>query len=179
MSWLAVRLLLSGALKRLASLNVWQLLCIALALFGAVQTIRVKAEQRRAHKVEQRLSKSEAARKADRDAYTKAQAAAALANKAQVVRVKKQQQEITDATVSRLNSRLELIRGELRKPASQGVSGSAGAGDPGQTPCRTTSAAWLCLSPEDRLRAAENEERHDELIDWALKQSAVDPNAPR
>ena len=56
MSWLAVRLLLSGALKRLASLNIWQLLCIALALFGAVQTIRVKAEQRHARKVEQQLS---------------------------------------------------------------------------------------------------------------------------
>jgi hypothetical protein len=35
----------------------------------------------------------------------------------------------------------------------------------------------MCLSPADRLRAAENEERHDELIDWVEQQSKVDPNA--
>ena len=172
MSWL----FLGGMLKKLGSLNVWQLLCIALALFGAVQTIRVKTEQRHARKVEQQLSKSEAARKADRAAYEKAQADAATANKAQVARVKQQQQEITDATVSRLNSRLELIRGELRKSAPQGSPGSAGAGNPGQAPCRAIDPAWLCLSPEERLRAAESEERHDTLIDWVIQQSKVDPN---
>ena len=54
MSWL----FLGGMLKKLGSLNVWQLLCIALALFGAVQTIRVKTEQRHNAKVEQQLSRA-------------------------------------------------------------------------------------------------------------------------
>jgi hypothetical protein len=34
----------------------------------------------------------------------------------------------------------------------------------------------VCLSPADRLLAAQNEERHDQLIDWVIQQSKVDPN---
>jgi hypothetical protein len=56
-TWLAVL----GLLKRfgtfLGSLNVWQLLCIGLALFAGLQTIRLHAEQRHATKVEAQLSK--------------------------------------------------------------------------------------------------------------------------
>lgn len=181
-SFAIIRLLFGGALKSviawLSHRSFWQLACLALGALLIVQTIRVKAEQRHAHKVETQLSKVVAARKADHEAYVKAQAAAAAKNIAQVAHVKQQQQEITDATVSRLGARLELIRGELRRSNSQGAPGSAPTGDPGQTPCRASNSAWLCLSPQDRLSAAENEERHDELIDWVIAQSKVDPNTP-
>src|SRR5690349_21841112 len=60
MTWLAAwTLLKSGAgslFAFLRSLNGWQLLCIALALFGIVQTIRVKAEERHSAKVETQLT---------------------------------------------------------------------------------------------------------------------------
>jgi hypothetical protein len=178
-SFALIRLFLGGALKKLVAWlshrSFWQLMFGAALLVAGVQTMRLWSEQRHSVKVERQLSKSEAARKADRDAYAKAQAAAAAKNKAQVAHIKQAQQEITDATVSRLNSRLELIRGELRKPAPQGAPGSAPAGDPGSAPCRATDPAWLCLSPSDRLRAAESEERHDELIDWTILQSKVKP----
>jgi hypothetical protein len=175
MTWLAIRLFLGSALKKLGSLNLWQLLCIALALFGAVQTLRLSIEKRHAHKVEAQLGKEIAAHKRDIDSYRQAQADAAAANKAQVAAIRQKQQEITDATVSRLNSRLELIRGELRKPAAQGSANSPGASDSGSAPCRAFDPAWLCVAPEERLRAAENEERHDELIDWTIQQSKVKP----
>jgi hypothetical protein len=58
MSLALIHMFLGGMLKKLGNLNVWQLLCIALALFGAVQTIRVKTEQRHARKVEAQLSKA-------------------------------------------------------------------------------------------------------------------------
>jgi hypothetical protein len=139
--------------------------------------LRLKSEQRHAHKVENQLSKSIAARQADRDAYTKAQADAQAKNDAQIVRVKQKQQEITDATVSTLDARLQLIRSELSKrPAPQSHPVGAQAGNPGSAPCIAFNSAWLCLSPAQRLSAAESEERHDELIDWNLQQSKVDPN---
>jgi hypothetical protein len=142
--------------------------------------LRAEGESRHWHKQSDRYEKlynqEHSGRLADRKAYSDAQAKAAEMNKAQVARVKQQQQEITDATVSRLNSRLELIRGELRKSAPQGSPGSAGAGNPAQAPCRAIDPAWLCISPEERLRAAESEERHDTLIDWVIQQSKVNPN---
>jgi hypothetical protein len=145
--------------------------------------IRAEGESRHWHKQSDRYEilydQEYIGRIADRQAYADAQAAAAAKNKAQVAHIKQAQQEITDATVSRLNSRLELIAGELRRQGSapQGAPGSAPAGDPGSAPCRAIDPAWMCLSPEARLSAAESEERFDELIDWTLKQAAVDPNA--
>ena len=41
----------------LGSLNIWQLLLIAALLFAGLQTLRLKAEQRHAHKVEAQLLK--------------------------------------------------------------------------------------------------------------------------
>jgi hypothetical protein len=184
MSFALIRLFLGGALKSvigwLSHRSFWQLVCMALALLLVVQTVRVKSEQRHASKVEAQLSKVVAAREADRRAYAKAQADAAQLNQKQIAHVKQQQQEITDATVSHLSARLQLIAGELRRQSSapQRPASGAPAGDPGQAPCRAIDPAWLCLSPEARVSAAESEERHDELIDWVIAQSKVDPNAP-
>jgi hypothetical protein len=119
-------------------------------------------------------------RAADRTNYIKAQKDAQALNDAQIARVKQRQQEITDATITHLDQRLELIRRGLPKsgtPTTPNTTGSPKTGDTSQGPCRAFDPAWLCLSPEERLRAAENEERHDELIDWVEQQSALDPNA--
>jgi hypothetical protein len=154
---------------------------VFIAACGVLAFLFIRAEgesrhwQKQSDRYEILYDREYIGRIADRQAYADAQAAAAAKNEAQVAHIKQAQQEITDATVSRLNSRLELIRGELRKPAPQGAPGSAATGDPGAAPCRATDPAWLCVAPEDRLRAAENEERHDELIDWTILQSKVKP----
>jgi hypothetical protein len=54
----AIRALAGRALSFLGRLNIWQLGCIALALFAGVQTLRLAAETRHSHKVEAQLAKS-------------------------------------------------------------------------------------------------------------------------
>jgi small-conductance mechanosensitive channel len=177
-------LLLGGAkglftrvLSFLGKLNIWQLGCIALALFAGVQTLRLAAETRHSHKVEAQLAKSDAARHADRLAYAKAQEAAQAKNRADIQRTEQRQKEISDARVADLNSRLERIARELRdNPSAKGSAGRTPIPETGPAPCRAIDPAWLCLSPADRLLAAQNEERHDQLIDWVIQQSKVDPN---
>ena len=62
MTWLAawafVKNAAGGLFGFLKSLNGWQLVCLALALFGAVQTMRVWSEQRHSAKVEKQLSET-------------------------------------------------------------------------------------------------------------------------
>ena len=62
MTWLAawafVKNAAGGLFGFLKSLNGWQLVCLALALFGAVQTVRVWSEQRHGAKVEKQLSET-------------------------------------------------------------------------------------------------------------------------
>jgi hypothetical protein len=57
MSWLVIRAILGRALSFLGKLNLWQLGCIALALFAGVQTLRLAAETRHSHKVEAQAQK--------------------------------------------------------------------------------------------------------------------------
>ena len=62
MTWLAawafVKNAAGGLFGFLKSLNGWQLVCLALALFGAVQTVRVWSEQRHGAKVEKQLGET-------------------------------------------------------------------------------------------------------------------------
>ena len=63
MTWLAITMFAkrvgTSVITFLARLNGWQLLCLGLALFGAVQTIRVKAEERHSTKLAAQLTKLE------------------------------------------------------------------------------------------------------------------------
>lgn len=177
MSLALIRLFLSGALKKLAGLNIWQLLLIAALIFGGVQTLRLKAEQRHAHKVEAQLSKSEAARKADRDAYAKAQAQAAVANKAQVAKIEQQSRKVSDDERQAYLDDLARLRSlRLRQQAAPRPANGAGSPAP-SAPAAGADADGLPLPSADDVQAAsEIELRLMHLQDWVLKQIAVDPN---
>jgi hypothetical protein len=58
----ALRLFLGGLIKKLGAWlshrSFWQLVCMGLAVLLAVQTVRVKSEQRHSAKVEQQLKKA-------------------------------------------------------------------------------------------------------------------------
>jgi hypothetical protein len=112
-------------------------------------------------------------REFERKSYDRAQEIAAEMNKAEIERIRKQQEAITDEVSSDLNSRLERIRRELRQvsPAAPGAPKGPGTSNPGQAPCIANDPAWLCVAPEERLLGAENEERHDQLITWVERQS--------
>jgi hypothetical protein len=62
MSLALIRLFLGAALKKLVAWlshrSFWQIVSMGLALLLVVQTVRVKSEQRHAHKVETQLSKA-------------------------------------------------------------------------------------------------------------------------
>jgi hypothetical protein len=165
--------------KWLCHRSFWQLACIALALFGAVQTIRVKAEQRHSAKVETQLSKCTAGRKSDQDAYRKAQADAQTMNHADVARDERRKQELSNETVSRLNADIAELRRSLSKggaAAPQSHPGKPDLSSGDQPASGAPGETGLCLSPEELLRAAENEERHDRLIDYVEGLSKINPN---
>jgi hypothetical protein len=147
-------------------------LCLMLGLAWQV-------EKRHSHKLETQLTKCTEGRAADRASYAQAQKDAQALNDQQIQRAKAEQEKISNETVSDLERRLELIRRELRKPgaaAPQSHPASPEAGSAGQAPGGASSEAGMCLSAEERLRSAENEERHDQLITWVERQLGVDPN---
>jgi hypothetical protein len=158
-----------ATLRLIFKLAPWVAILFLLAWAGRLNDLRYRWHHQ--------YTSEHAGRLQDRATYEQAQRDAAGKNEAQIAHVKQQQQEISNETVSTLSARLELIRSELRKAsAPQRPADGSQAGPASQSPCTVTDPAWMCLSPADRLHAAENEERHDELIDWNLKQSAIDPN---
>jgi sarcosine oxidase gamma subunit len=112
-----------------------------------------------------KLETCESNRAADQSAYRAAQAEAKAKNLEDVRKQETEWKAANNETVRDLHSRLELLRRELRKgtPAPQGHSGSAGVPQAGGEP-GTPEEARVCLAPDEFLRAAENEERHDQLI---------------
>jgi sarcosine oxidase gamma subunit len=131
-----------------------------LALLGilAVQSDRIDG-------LKGKVETCQANRAADQSAYRAAQAEAKAKNLEDVRKQETEWKAANNETVRDLHSRLELLRRELRKgtPAPQGHSGSAGVPQAGGEP-GTPEEARVCLAPDEFLRAAESEERHDQLI---------------
>ena len=115
--------------------------------------------------------KCAAARKADRARYEQAQKDAEARNKAQVRATEEQYKRNNDEAVSSLNDRIARLRRELsaRPGSTEGSAGRPGVPQ-ADNPPGTPGKAGVCISPEELLRGAENEERHDQLITLILKQ---------
>lgn len=156
----------------LATLKLIGWAVIAFSFIACLAALRM--EQSQNAKLKAQLHECSTLRQADRDSYARAQAEAEAKNLADVALVKQQQQRISDDTVALLNARLERLRRELSKggaSAPQSHPGKPGLPEGGPAPGGADGAAGLCLTPAELLRAAENEERHDRLIDWAERQS--------
>jgi anti-sigma28 factor (negative regulator of flagellin synthesis) len=82
-----------------------------IALLGAIAIICWQSSQ--IHKWHENATHCGEARAADRTSYEQAQKTAEALNKAQVERVKSQQQRITDDVEANLSARLERLRREL------------------------------------------------------------------
>lgn len=146
-----------------------------LAFVTLLLALGLAMERRHSAKLKAQLDRTVEARAADRRAYESAQALAAERNRATVARVEAQQERISADVESNLNARLERLRRELRQapPAASGSAGGAGVSANGEAPGGVAPEARMCLAPADVLRAAENEERHDRLIDWVERQLQV------
>jgi hypothetical protein len=145
-----------------------------IALLGAIALICWQSSQ--IHRWHKQYESEHIGRMTDRAAYEQAQKQAEAKNLADIQRTEQRQKEISDARVADLNARLERITRELRdNPTAKGSAGRTPVPEIGPAPCRAYDPAWLCLSPADRLLAAQNEERHDQLITWNEQQMKVDP----
>jgi hypothetical protein len=134
------------------------LIILALIAALAIQGSRVS-------NLQEKLAGCQQGRAADRATYEAAQAQAAEKNRAQVRTIEQKQEAANAQAVSNLSARLERLRSELRAStgASKGGAGSAGLSEAGGG-SSAPGASGLCLTPEELLHGASNEERHDELI---------------
>lgn len=173
---------LGAVLGFLGKLNVYQLGCIALALFATVQTLRLHAEQRHSHKVEAQLAKSDAARLADRQSYAKAQADAQAKNLATVAADKAQRERITHDISQSYESELASLRADLARrlrpqnPAAPSAPGNPGLPNVSPAPSGPDDASRVSIPTSLYVHGAELELQLERLQDWVRQQTAVDPN---
>ena len=148
-------------------LRYWKLIGFGiLCLLLAVQTWRLDRAQ-------DKYEDCQAGRQRDRAAYAQAQRDAKAKNEQQVQRIVSEQDRITKDVEADLTARLERLRSELRSKAAPRNPGSPEAGPDGKAPGTASDPPAMCLSPEELLRAAEDEERHDQLITWVEEQLKV------
>lgn len=147
-----------------------------IALLGAIGLLCFQSSQ--IHHWHTQYDAEHSGRMADRAAYAQAQKDAAQANKAQVAKVEQQQQKVTSDVESDYQRKLDALRRELRAQpkAAPGAAGSAGLSQVPDSAGGPAPEAGMPLSPDERLRAAENELQLDELITWVEQQMKVDPN---
>ena len=172
----AIGLFLMGGIRRvgsfLASRSLLELICIGLALFAAVQTIRVSAEKRHSQKVSQQLRKCSEGRQSDRRAYEQAQRDAAARNKAEVAKREARSQQISEETKSAYQNDLARLRADnlrLRRKAAPGSAGGSGLSENGTAP-EGTDGDGVPLSPDEYLQAQEIELRLMHLQNWVKQQ---------
>lgn len=159
-----------------AALRHWKLIALGL-LFAAlaVQTFRIDSLKGKLESARTELKAEKAGRIADRKAYEAAQRQAQEMNKAQVQQIERQQEQVTDEIQRDLTARLEQLRRQLRAQ-DKAPGGSAGRPNSPAVPQSgqgTPPTAGVCLTPEQLLRGAENEERHERLIEWVERQLGV------
>jgi hypothetical protein len=158
----------------LAALSHWKLIGLGfLALLLAVQTVRLDHRSNQLERAKINLNECRDGRKADRASYIDAQRRAAELNKQDVTRIVNEQDRISSNVEADLTARLERLRSELRAKAAQGSAGRPQASPDGKAPGSASPEAGMCLAPDELLRAAENEERHDQLISWINEQLGV------
>jgi hypothetical protein len=158
------------------ALKYWKLISIGLLCLAlAVQSVRLGHAKNETERVKVNLSECRQGRIDDRNAYQDAQRKARELNEAEVKRISDEQDRISNNVESDLRARLERLRDELRKgtPAPQGIAGRPKAGADGKAAGGVANPPALCLSAEELLRAAEDEERHDQLITWVEKLMGV------
>lgn len=147
---LALKLFAGRFLSFLGKLNIWQLLCIVLAVFAAFQTLRVKAEQRHSAKLERQIVKL-----ADEARAAKERLDAAGARIAEEIRKR------TDAENRRIAAGADALRlsgpGRARAAcppaAAGGYAAPGGAGNAASTELSAGDGAvvpwpWLVSSAE-------------------------------
>jgi hypothetical protein len=170
-----------AALGWLSHRSIAELALIAVTLFAIVQHFELAHSRSQSARWQKQFQSEHTARITERKSYETAQVQAKAKNEAEVHATEERYKRNNDEAVSSLNDRLARLRRELS------AGGTAAAqGHPGQPQVSQVDGAAgapgsprLCLSPAELLRAAENEERHDQLITLIEKQLLPQPPLPR
>lgn len=178
--WAVIQRIGASALSFLGKLNIWQLLCIALALSTTVITLDRNHWKHVATERQAQLTHEIAARKADRDAYAKAQADAAAQNKAQVQHVEQQYQRNSDNERQAYLDDLAKLRAGRVRPQAPAAPSSAGAANPSADDAaapRIDDAGVCVPATSDVCEAgAEIELRLMHLQNLFEQQTTINPN---
>jgi hypothetical protein len=168
--------------KWLGSLDLVHALLLAVALFGAWQTVGRWAQHRHTVKVEAQLGKCTTASAGDHAAYVKGQADAAAANLAHNAADKVERERITNDVSQSYEAKLVSLRADLAKrlrqqpTAAQGAPGSSDL--PGVSPAASgpDDASRVSIPSSLYVRGAELELQLESLQHWVTAQHNVDPN---
>ena len=180
--------ILKAVLSWLSKQSPATLLCIVLALLLLVDHGALLMSHRHERKVEGQLAKAakalkdeQAARAADRQAYTKAQTDAAAKNKAQVAATEQQYKKVSDDERQAYLDDLAKLRADRLRQQASAAPGSARPANPpqGSSPTAGADGNGLPLSGADDVqeKAAEIELRLMHLQNWVEQQLAIDPNS--
>lgn len=161
--------LLKGVGRWLAGRSLAEIGCIALALAALFLFAQGRDARHDRDAWKRQSEKCAAARKTDRETYTRAQSEAAKANKDQVATIKAKQESVTHEVESNLNARLEQLRRELRggTPPVKGSPNGPSTGPDGKAPDGANGEAQVCIPASQFLLAAEYEEKLEQWVNWA------------
>jgi hypothetical protein len=143
----------------------------------AVQTVRLDRRTGQLERAKINLNECREGRKADREAYERAQRQAQELNDAEVSRIVTEQDKINAETKSRYDRDLDRLRaGGLRKDlaAPPGSAGCSQASTDGKAAAGVDGPAAVCVLTEDLLRGAEVELRLLHLQNWIKEQLQVE-----
>jgi len=165
-----------GVGRWLSERSLAELFCLALVLFTAFLFIALKVEKRHSEKLQGQVVKVTFAynkcikdREHDFRLYSEAQEIADRNNKAEVARIERNSQRITDEAQSAYaRDHAELIR--LRRQGAKGSAGNSSPSKDGPAAEGVDGAGGLSLSPEEVLRAQELELRLMHLQNWVNDQ---------
>jgi hypothetical protein len=180
--------ILKAVLSWLSKQSPATLLCIVLALLLLVDHGALLMSHRHERKVEGQLAKAakalkdeQAARAADRQAYTKAQTDAAAKNKAQVAATEQQYKKVSDDEKDAYaRDHAELVRMRAQRDAAERAAGAAGSPkDSAAGPA--TDGHGVPVSAADDLQktrddAADIELRLMHLQNYVAGILGIDPN---
>jgi hypothetical protein len=153
-----------------------------LAFLALLLGLALHVERRHSAKLQTQIEHLTDLRAIDRANFERAAAKAEAANKAQVARIKADQQKITSEVSHDYQADLARLRAELAvrlrrsSPADPGRAQNSGTGDPGTTAGGPDAEARVCISTQDYVLGAEHELQLDRLIDWNERQSRVPTN---
>ncbi len=210
-TWAAIRLLASGALdgllKGLSAVGKWLVsdwrnapLVWFIGLYLVNAFIIIPSRDRQIAELGQLLEATQLAHLGTISNFIDASAKAQADAEANVIRVRLDQEEITDATLADLRADHSSLRARFdRLRARNAAAGDPGRADPaglpgaGDAAARAAAAApdqdvrfagdlspqllcpaeLICLTIDEAEQASEDAHNHDRLIDWVEAQAAV------